>query len=156
MWPPRSHVQLVDDSRTEQAHRAGHDGSLWQCSRLAFRTSRERPQQSQRWRKRQQWSSWQVVEEKIPTSIAPGAASTASSIEGAFLCVGVQWNAMESNFLVSFRASSKHCFAILGCSVSDSETRMRRPRLWLFTRLLVACLFTLRQEVWSLVGYLAN
>ena len=36
MWCPRSHVQLVEDSRTEQAHRAGHDGSLWQVPDLLF------------------------------------------------------------------------------------------------------------------------
>ena len=34
-------------------------------------------------RLRQQWSSWQVEEDKIPTSTPPVAASMSSSIEGA-------------------------------------------------------------------------
>ena len=132
---------LVDDSRTEQAHRAGHDGSPWQCSRLAARTSTECLQQSKWWRKQQQWSR-----------------SMPSSIERPFLCVvGVHRNPRKANFLVESRASGEQCFAILGVLRLVVSTKVwafvcrNHDFGFLFDCSLLACL-TLRLEASSLLG----
>ena len=84
---------------------------------MAALTSGKFWQQPQRERNQQQWSSWQVEDEKIRTSTAPGAASMLPSIIGAFLFAEVHQNPRESHFFGGSRASGKHCFAILGCSV---------------------------------------
>ena len=95
------HVQLVVDSRTEQSHRAGHEGSPWQRSRIAGRTSRACLQQSQRWRKRQQWSIWQVERESYRPRLRQEKRRCLLRLKGPFF---VQWfTGVQKNPISSWR-----------------------------------------------------
>ena len=92
----------------------------------AARTSGEFLREPQRWRKRQQWSSWQVEEEKTDLDF---------------------WNSVESHFFVRVELVAiivlRSWVVPFGGEHKSVGSCIWKPRLWSLTRLLVACLFTL-------------
>ena len=113
----RTHIQLVDDSRIEQAQ-AGHGGSPWQCCRFAACASGEFLHHPQERR------SWQVEDERYRPRLRQQPRRCPLRLKRLF-CVreftGIRGNP-TSAWGVELLASI--VFAMLGCAL------WQRARNW--------------------------